>query len=119
VVTAGLVVGGVVYFSTHTPTASTAQLCGPNLGTARAYGVMFTNAADPGGTNNRFDVMAGGGLPPSPVGGLVAIDGKVYPFVIGGRQLKGGTSSGLEVQNAGLSVAGVRTRTYWYIEPPQ
>jgi type IV pilus assembly protein PilY1 len=119
VVTAGLVVGGVVYFSTHTPTARTAQQCGPNLGTARAYAVMFTNAADPGGTKNRSDVMAGGGLPPSPVGGMVEIDGKVYPFVIGGRQLKGGTSSGLEVQNAGLSVAGVRTRTYWYIEPPQ
>lgn len=123
VVTSALVVGGVVYFSTYTPTASTAELCGPNLGTARAYAVNFVTAASPDGTTTRFGELAGGGLAPSPVGGLVDIGGKLYPFVIGGRQLGGGggggASSGLEAQNAGLVVSGVRSRTHWYIEPTQ
>ena len=119
VVTSAIVVGGVVYFSTHTPTASTRVTCGPNLGTARAYGVGFWNAASPTGTTIRFDEMVAGGLPPSPVGGLVEIGDSIYPFIIGGRQLEGGGTSGLEVQNAGLVVSGVRSRTYWYIEPLQ
>jgi type IV pilus assembly protein PilY1 len=122
VVTAALVVGGVVYFSTHTPTESTAALCGPNLGTARAYGVNFLTAANPDsipdGTMTRFSELVGGGLAPSPVGGLVEIDRTLYPFIIGGRQLEGGVTAGLEAQNAGLEVSGVRARTHWYIEPP-
>jgi type IV pilus assembly protein PilY1 len=119
VVTAALVVGGVVFFSTHTPTDFDTEACGPDLGTARAYGVRFTNAASPDGTTIRYDEMAAGGLPPSPVGGLVETGGRIHPFVIGGRQLSGATSSGLEAQNAGLIVSGARSRTYWFIEPTQ
>ncbi len=117
VVTSSIVVGGVVYFSTYTPTISTEQHCGPNLGTARAYAVNFLTAVSPDGTTHRFDELTGGGLAPSPVGGLVGIGGKLYPFVIGGRQLAGGASAGIEAQNAGLVVSGARVRTHWYIEP--
>ena len=119
VVTSAIVVGGVVYFSTHTPTAETRQQCGPNLGTARAYAVNFWNVKSPDGTSDRFDDLVGGGLAPSPVGGIVDIGGRAYPVIIGGRQLGGGASSGLEVQNAGLVVSGVRSRQYWYIGVPR
>ena len=118
VVTSAIVVGGVVYFSTYTPTASTQQPCGPNLGTARAYAVNFLTAASPDGTTTRFGELTGGGLAPSPVGGIVGIGGKLYPFVIGGRQLVGGASAGIEAQNAGPVMSGARIRTHWYIEPP-
>ncbi len=118
VVTSAIVIGGVVYFSTYTPTASTQEPCGPNLGTARAYAVNFLTAASPDGTTTRFGELTGGGLAPSPVGGIVAIGGKLYPFVIGGRQLAGGASAGIEAQNAGSVMSGARILTHWYIEPP-
>jgi hypothetical protein len=57
-------------------------------------------------------------LAPSPVGGIVGIGGTLYPFVIGGRQLVGGASAGIEAQNAGSVMSGARIRTHWYIEPP-
>ena len=118
VVTSAIVVGGVVFFSTYTPTASTQQPCGPNLGTARAYAMNCLTAASPDGTTTRFGELTGGGLAPSPVGGIVGIGGKLYPFVIGGRQLAGGASAGIEAQNAGPVMSGTRIRTHWYIEPP-
>lgn len=65
-VNAPLAVNGVVYFSTNRPVDSTLQ-CAANLGEAKAYAVSpFTGAA---ATN----VLAGGGMPPSPVAGVVNV----------------------------------------------
>jgi len=120
VVTGSVVVGGILYFSTHTPTANTQELCGPNLGTARAYAVNFLTAASPTGDGVRFTEMVGGGLPPSPLAGMVEIDDNIYPFIVGGRQFdEGKVSSPQEAGNPGINVAGVKTRSHWYIEPPE
>lgn len=65
-VNAPLAVNGSIFFSTNQPAVPSAT-CVPNLGTARAYAVSpFTGQE----TNN---VLSGGGLPPSPVAGLVSI----------------------------------------------
>jgi type IV pilus assembly protein PilY1 len=118
VVTSAVVVGGVTYFSTHAPTSATA--CTANLGTARGYSVRFSNAHTPVGTA-RYDIFPGGGLPPSPVAGVVEVDkpggdGSVrLPFVIGGRQPEG-ESSPLETQNPDINVLPDRRRTHWFIQ---
>ena len=84
VVTASITVFGVTTFSTHTPTPPVADVCTSNLGTARVYNVRFRNAAPPAPANNRDGVIAGGGLPPSPVAGQVTLDnGVTVPFIIG------------------------------------
>ncbi|MCY1345443.1 Neisseria PilC beta-propeller domain protein [compost metagenome] len=82
VVTAGLTVFGNVTFSTHQPRDPNDTSSCSGLGTAQVYNVNFRNAE---GTNtDRFQVIAGGGLPPSPVAGMVKLDnGVTVPFIIG------------------------------------
>ena len=83
-VTASITVFGTTTFSTHTPTVPVAGVCTSNLGTARVYNVRFSNAAAIGAANNRDAAIEGGGLPPSPVAGMVELDdGTEVPFVIG------------------------------------
>lgn len=118
VVTSAVVVGGVVFFSTHTPTS--AGICTSNLGTARAYSVRFLDASTPYG-DTRYAEFIGGGLPPSPVAGVVEVDnpsgeGTIkMPFIIGGRQPEG-ASSPLESFNPGLTGPDTRKRTHWYLQ---
>jgi type IV pilus assembly protein PilY1 len=84
VVTTAITVFGATTFSTHTPTVPEAGSCSANLGTARVYNVKFSNAAAAFAPNNRDSEIAGGGLPPSPVAGLVQLDdGTTVPFIIG------------------------------------
>lgn len=85
VVTSALTIFGVVTFSTHQPAAAavTGQ-CKPDLGTTNVYNISYLNAATANGTNNRYEHVAGDGLPPSPVGGQVTLDdGSTEPFCIG------------------------------------
>jgi type IV pilus assembly protein PilY1 len=70
VVTSAVVVAGVAYFSTNQPITPTA--CGANLGKARGYGVKYLDASTPGNVS-RSSEFVGGGLPPSPVAGVVSI----------------------------------------------
>jgi len=82
VVTAPLTLAGVTYFSTYQAKSSSAGSCS-NLGTARAYQVDFqtgTRLAD----KPLVTTFVSQGIPPSPVGGVVLVDGKLVPFVIGG-----------------------------------
>ncbi len=82
VVTAPLTLAGVTYFSTYQAESNPAGACS-NLGTARAYQVDFqtgTRLAD----RPLVSVFVSQGFPPSPVGGVVLVDGKLVPFVIGG-----------------------------------
>lgn len=133
VVTSAVVVAGVVYFSTHQPGSATA--CGANLGTARGYGVSYLDASTPDDAA-RFSVFAGGGLPPSPVAGVVTInptnaDGTAVtnpdgtpvttnvPFIIGGGGPTGPSGcgiSGLSPCMVTVDPSPVRGRVYWYIQ---
>jgi len=118
-------VGGVTFFGTNRPQTAAEILanreCRPNLGIARGYAVNFlygTPAFDRDGDGDytRDDLYAnfvGGGLPPSPVSGVVDIDGKLVRFLIGG----GGTGAeSSPIQGAKMIAApsSRRTRAFWY-----
>jgi len=114
VVTSSITVFGTTTFSTHTPTVPVANACTSNLGTARVYNVRFANAAAANGTNNRDEEIAGGGLPPSPVAGMVELDdGTVVPFVIGAD-----SDSPLESSLPSSPSTGTQPKslTYWLID---
>ncbi|HEU0225706.1 MAG TPA: hypothetical protein VFR29_09740, partial [Steroidobacteraceae bacterium] len=114
VVTAAITVFGTTTFSTHTPAVPLVGACSSNLGTARVYNVRFANAAAIGPANNRDEEVSGGGLPPSPVAGMVELDdGRIVPFVIGSV----GDSS-LESSLPGAPATGTQPKslTYWFIE---
>ena len=85
VVTSAITVYGTVTFSTHEPTNPEEGTCEPDLGTARVYNIAYLNAASRNGTVNRSQEIGGGGLPPSPVAGLVRLDpnSPPIPFIIG------------------------------------
>lgn len=91
VVTSAITVYGVVTYSTHTPSVPSSGQCS-NLGTAKVYNVNYLNASP--SYSSRYSPVAGGGLPPSPVAGMVTLDdGTTVPFVIGADP-----SSALEVR---------------------
>ena len=114
VVTTALTVFGTTTFSTHTPVPATGSLCTSALGTARVYNISYKNAAIQNGTVNRSEVISGGGLPPSPVAGMVRLDdGTLAPFLIGGDP----DSPLQSLLPTGPSVGGQpKAITYWYIQ---
>lgn len=120
VVNAPLVAGGKVYFGTNQPLdpSVTANSCS-TLGVARGYQVDLVTGQ---GAPTEF---TGGGLPPSPITGVVSVmkNGALVqvPFLLGG----GGdpnTCSGPDCtssiggQELNIPVSGTRTRVYWYME---
>lgn len=112
IVTSAVTVFGVTSFSTHTPAVST-NSCSNNLGTTRVYNVNYADATSANGTDNRYEHVAGDGLPPSPVAGKVLIDGATVPFCIGCSK-----DSPLEGKKAtqATGVSRARNRLYWYVE---
>ncbi len=135
VVNAPLTAAGIVYFGTNRPasaiSATPAGSCRANLGIAKAYGLQF-NSGTPGRDLNGDGVLdagdaavtlSGGGLPPSPVGGLVSVLDSatnttvVVPFVIGAGGTAGG-AAGLPSQSApakvSVKLSKARKKTYWY-----
>ena len=108
VVNAPTTVAGNTYFGTNQPKIPAANSCDSSLGTARGYSIkplsgIYTSA-----------VFDGGGLPPSPVAGLVNItleDGttKQVPFLIGGPGI-----SPIKPTNPPINVKTSRHRAYWY-----
>jgi type IV pilus assembly protein PilY1 len=113
VVTSAITVFGTTTFSTHEPANPAAGSCASNLGTARVYNIDYTNAAARNGTVFRNEIVVGGGLPPSPVAGMVTLDdGTLMPFLIGGE----GESplSGSEPVPSGLANQP-KNLQYWYI----
>ena len=112
VVNSPLTVAGVTYFSTNRPTPPAAGSCNVNLGEARAYGFSFfggsPNKVQPDGTMGQ--PLTGGGLPPSPVGGVVEIEpGKQVAFIIGA----GDKGSSVEGGRINIPVASTRRKVYW------
>lgn len=115
VVTSAITIFGVVTFSTHQPAGPPPEdSCTPNLGTTNVYNISYLNAASANGTNNRFEHVAGDGLPPSPVAGQVTLDnGQTVPFCIGCSKespLQGAPPLSLS------SVLQPTSRIYWYLQ---
>jgi len=116
VVNAPLTVGGVVYFGTNQPDPDQLE-CKANLGDARSYAVNFSTGAGarpPVGDNPKDDaysqMLTGGGLPPSPVAGLVDLgNGLVVPFCLGCGALR----SPLEALLPNIEPTPVRRKIYW------
>lgn len=108
---------GVTYFSSNMPSPPTGNSCNANLGIAKVYTApLFCRA--PGS-----QIFTGGGLPPSPVVGLVSVDypnptgvgtsKKIIPFVIGAPNDK---KSGAEASKPQSPTNSPRKRRYWYQE---
>ena len=117
-VTSAVIVGGMVTFSTNRPIAQS-QSCGSVLGEARGYFVNLFNASGSIGTANnascggsRSSVFAGGGLPPSPVIGLVPINGVPTAVLIGAVARDGSASSPIKPSQIIPPITQIRTRTY-------
>ncbi|WP_372763922.1 pilus assembly protein [Litorivivens sp.] len=102
-VNAPLAVAGKVYFGTNQPDIPTPGACSAKLGVARAYSVDIFNATA------TSKIFSGGGMPPSPIAGLVTIDGETVPFIIGGE---GPTP--FDPSTPVIDASGSRQRTYWF-----
>lgn len=113
VVTSAITVFGVVTFSSHQPAVTVAGQCS-NLGTARVYNIEYGNAASTNEDGLRYENIAGGGLPPSPVAGMVTLDdGTTVPFIIGAdgdSPLEGGEPP------TPAAAAQPKAKVYWNIE---
>lgn len=98
VVNSPLATYGDIYFGTSTPTSPpTANSCSNKLGSAYGYAMPYLCGV------SIFNRYINGGLPPTPVGGIVSlttmVDGKAtdlnVPFVIGGISKDGAASSSI------------------------
>ena len=116
VVNASASIGGNSYFGTNQPSLPTGNSCAFNLGVARAYAMPLFCATP------TASVLIGGGLPPSPVVGVVAVNytrvngatgTKLKSFVLGAPNPK---QSALEVSEPTPPPATARKRRYWYEE---
>jgi len=112
-------VGGITFFNTNRPTALEPGACTGNLGEARRYAVNFENAtaATPSVfttgdvlPTSKFEVMVGGGLPPSPIPGVVVIDGQKYVFVTDNPANPGG------IMQPPIEPPIKRDQLYWFKE---
>lgn len=125
-VNAVMTVAGYSYFGTNQPENPANLTCTTNLGTARAYAVsLFTGVPE-------TTAFAGGGLPPSPIAGIVNVPlngvstpiatcfGCGMPGGITGTNREGfvsqkdATAPGSGAVQVRLSAD--RRRTYWYID---
>jgi type IV pilus assembly protein PilY1 len=123
-VNAPLTVAGYTYFGTNTPFNPTANpdMCYPNLGLARGYAINYLTGT--GLNSNGYITFDGGGLPPSPVFGLVEINpgsGVYTPVLIGGGNQTGSAVGGNNTSALGANKVvppntGKRKRTYWFTE---
>jgi type IV pilus assembly protein PilY1 len=113
VVTSAITVYGIVTFSTAAPPETTSTDACNWENRAWVYNVRFYDAAPATGNVNRSAQIDGGGLPPSPVAGMVKLDdGSIVPFLIGGSSespLEGGQPVGPS------STTLPKSLTYWFI----
>lgn len=110
VVNSPLTVAGVTYFATNKPTPPAPGVCTSNLGEAKSYGVNFNNGGAPQNKTTISTTLTGGGLPPSPVGGVVQLnDGQLVTFVIGA----GDSGSAIETGRVTLTIPKTRRKVYW------
>ncbi|AOE83530.1 pilus assembly protein [Pseudomonas sp. TCU-HL1] len=106
VVTSAITVFGRIVFNTHQPTPPDPNACS-GLGTNRAYNIAYKDAS--GLDGDRFVVLDGGGLSPSPVAGKVRLDdGTELPFVC--------TLECFEPDPEFSAVTRPKGRVYWSID---
>lgn len=119
VVTSAVVLFGEITFSTHTPVGVAPDSCSSNLGLARVYNINYLDASPTGQSNTRFDQISGGGLPPSPVSGLVTVTNPTtgvpmtVPFIIGANP---NSPNEGDKRDGSSGSSGNKVRVYWYIE---
>lgn len=103
-----LVAGGKIFIGTNQAVDQTnLTACTNNLGIARGYTIDFATGTT---SVNEYE---GGGLPPSPVAGVVQMDdGTKVPFCIG----CGGGDSALESAKIPVTPPPTRSRIYWYLQ---
>ncbi len=125
-VTAALIVAGLVTFSTNRPIPTSAASCSNALGEARGYLVNLFNGSGAIATSNndacggrRSSIFPGGGLPPSPVIGVVPVDGIPTAVLIGAPDPSGATTATIGVTKVNPKISNVRTRTYKSINTDQ
>jgi type IV pilus assembly protein PilY1 len=112
VVNGPLVTASNVIFGTNQPDTGNTS-CTPNLGIARRYDVNFLTGLGAGafkdGNGNivRSEEAVGGGFLPSPVSGVVEIDGQKYVFTTDNPLNPGG------VIPITINVPQKRFRVYW------
>jgi type IV pilus assembly protein PilY1 len=117
-VNAPTTIGGSTYFATNQPTNPSGLTCSNNLGTARGYQVNFANGSTAAG---EFD---GGGLPPSPVAGLVTVqvngESRLLAYLLGGNPTPGCSGpdcrSSLGGTRPPIPISPIRSRVYWYTQ---
>ncbi|MEO7852130.1 MAG: PilC/PilY family type IV pilus protein [Rubrivivax sp.] len=111
VVNAPFTIAGATYFGTNRPKPASSTSCSADLGEAYAYKFpLFC------GVPAKPTQIIGGGLPPSPVGGIVTInvngvDVKM-PFIIGSGE--GGSS--FKPGEPKPPIPPIRTRLHWRID---
>jgi len=115
VVTSAITVFGTVTFSTHKPAVVVSGSCTSGLGTATVYNINYADAAPLSGQTDRGAAIAGGGLPPSPVAGMVTLDdGTTVPFLIGGNP-NSALEGGKPTRSSSATVIRPKSRVYWNI----
>lgn len=117
VVNAPLTIAGTTYFGTNKPTPPTPGTCSTNLGLARTYSAPLI-CRNPAATG-----LVGGGLPPSPVAGVVRVDyenpqtgeseTRLVPFIIGGENER---RSAIEATRIRIPIPPRRSKLYWHTE---
>ena len=117
-VNAPTTIGGFTYFGTNQPIVPSAQSC-KKLGNARAYQINFVTGA------TTSEMLDGGGLPPSPVQGVVNVtdaggNSVFVPFLLGGNPSATCSGpdcrSGLGGSRPEIPINPTRRRLYWYID---
>lgn len=105
-----LTIGGSTFFGTNTPSTGIGSSCVANLGLAKGYAVDFLT-----GMGSVAEYI-GGGMPPSPVAGVVDVDGIKVPFCIGCIDPDEPTASALQGAKVNINPDSSRYRAFWYIE---
>ena len=103
--------GNATFFNTNQPTPPAPGVCASNLGLAREYTVGLQTGASVIAYNttagltsaSRYVKHAGGGYPPSPVGAIVQVAGRLQQVVL----------SGTSVLQPPATPIGARIRKFW------
>ncbi len=106
---------GATFFGTNRPLPPEPGVCSSNLGEAKLYAVGYEAGKAVSDRNNdgvitssdRYELVTGGGFPPSPVYSRVEVDGKVIDVICTGAHCAAPPNP---------TTTTKRFRTYWHIE---
>ena len=125
-VTSALIISGLVSFSTNRAIPPAQGTCSTTLGEARGYWLNLFNGAGAVGVAGacggaRSSTFVGGGLPPSPVFGVVPVNvlvngvltSQLRSVVIGAVQRTGGASTTISPQEIKPVIKSKRKTIYW------